>query len=187
MDQVTAFSDSGPIIYFAKLRAIEVLHSTFGPVGITPAVYRETVVAGKSGGKPDAVIIERALEAGLVQRREMDGEELRLADALESTGRSLGRGECETIACGEHLSLPVILQDRKATVLAAARGVRTLLPHSVLVHGLLGGQIAPEEFHRLLRGLAGLTNMSASYLLELQELGTVIERQRGGPGARRDD
>jgi len=182
MAEIAAFTDSGPLIYFAKLTSLRVLQSILGPVGVPPAVYQESVAAGKSRGKPDAIAIERALEAGLLVRHEMDEGERALAGELASAGPSLGRGECEAIACAEARGVPVILQDRKARAIAGARRVKTLYPHSVLMYGLLHGRLSLEEFKGLTFGLAKLTDMSVSSLLELQEQAAEIERLLGRDG-----
>jgi hypothetical protein len=76
----------------------------------------------------------------------------------------------------------VILQDRKARAIAGARGVRTLYPHNILVYGLLRRRISLEEFKGLTFGLAKLTEMSVTSLLELQEQAAEIERLLGRGG-----
>ncbi len=182
MAEIAAFADSGPLIYFAKLGCLRVLQSVLGAAGVPPAVYQETVVAGKLRGKADATAIERALDAGILVRYAMDEGERALAEEMASTGPSLGRGECEAIACAEVRGLPVVLQDRKARTIAGARGVNTLYPHNVFMHGLLRRRISLEEFKRLTFGLARLTDMSVSSLLELQEQAAEIDRLLG-PGS----
>lgn len=176
MTEIAAFSDSSPLVYFAKLESLSILQTILGPIGVPPEVYRETVTTGRLRGKPDAIAIERALNAGLLVRHEMDEAERTLARELDSSGPSLGRGEREAIACAEAQGVPVVLQDRKARAIAGARGVKTLYPHNVLVYGLLRRRISLEEFKGLTFGLAKLTNMGVASLLEIQEQAAEIDR-----------
>jgi len=176
MVEVAAFSDSSPLVIFAKLKALPVPCSILGPIGVPPAVYQEAVVRGRATGKPDAILIERAVHEGLLVRYEVDDRETKLADELMSVGCALGRGECEAIACGEAHRIPVMLQDRKARALAAARGVRTLYPETVLLYGLLRRKIGLDEYGGMLFGLARLTGMGAAMLVELQDQASEIDR-----------
>lgn len=182
MGEIAAFADSSPLVYFAKLASIRTLRAILGTVGVPPAVYQEAVAVGKLRGKSDATAIERALDAGVLVLHEMDEREGTLARGLVLAGPSLGRGECEAIACAEVRGVPVILQDRKARAMAGARGVRTMYPHNVLVYGLLRRRISLEEFKGLTFGLAKLTDMSVASLLELQEQAAEIERLLGESG-----
>jgi predicted nucleic acid-binding protein len=179
MAEIAAFSDSSPLVYLAKLESLHILQAILGPVGIPARVYEEAMAAGKLRGKPDAIVIERALDAGLLVRHEMDEADGALAREIASAGPSLGRGECEAIACAEARAVPVILQDRKARSMAGARGVRTLYPHNVLMLGLLRRRISLEEFKGLTFGLAKLTEMSVTSLLELHEQAAEIDRLLG--------
>jgi hypothetical protein len=63
--------------------------------------------------------------------------------------------------------------------MAGARGVRTLYPHNVLMLGLLRRRISLEEFKGLTFGLAKLTEMSVTSLLELHEQAAEIDRLLG--------
>ncbi len=179
MGEIAAFADTSPLVYFAKLTSLRTLQAILGTVGVPPAVYQEAVAVGKLRGKPDAITIERAMDAGVLVRHEMDEGERALAGELTSAAPSLGRGECEAIACAEARGVPVILQDRKARAIAGARGVKTLYPHNVLVYGLLRRRISLEDFKGLTFGLAKLTDMSVTSLLELQEQAAEIDRLLG--------
>lgn len=53
-----AVSDSGPLMALAKVGGLELLFQLFQRVVATPAVYAETVVAGRRLGASDARLSE---------------------------------------------------------------------------------------------------------------------------------
>ncbi|MBI4495209.1 MAG: hypothetical protein HY690_20730 [Chloroflexi bacterium] len=91
MADVAAFADSGPLVYFAKLTALHILQAILGAVGVPPAVYQETVAAGKLRGKPDATAIERALDMGVLVRHESVTSLLELQEQAAEMDRLLSR------------------------------------------------------------------------------------------------
>jgi predicted nucleic acid-binding protein len=167
-------ADASPLIYFAKMDQLGFLHQVLGPVGISPAVFRETVVAGQELGLKDAERIAAAIKAGSIVRISLGEDEARLAQSLQQSDPRLGPGECETIACAIHRRLKAILHDKKARRVAANYKVRTMQGMDILFLALLRGYVSLAGFKSLLRELATLTGMDPATLFEREALAEEI-------------
>ncbi|MBC8448388.1 MAG: hypothetical protein H8D78_11625 [Chloroflexi bacterium] len=172
----TVVSDASPLIYLAKMNQLPLLAQVVGAVAIPPTVYREAVEAGQRQGRPDADRIATAIKEQIILRLELTAQETRWAHEL-SIDPSLGRGECEVIACAVHRRLTVLLHDRRARRVAAAHEVRTMQAVDVLFLALLRRHTSLAEFKHLLRDLAVLTGMDAATLLEREGLAEEIADQ----------
>jgi len=175
---ISVVSDASPLIYFAKLNALELVARVLGPVGVPPAAYREAVITGQEQGFPDAKRIATAIEQGWLKRLSLESSEKALAEQLQANSR-LGPGEAETIACAVHRSLRALLHDRKARKVAAAHGVSTWQPADVLFLALLRRHTTWPVFQDLLRRLAIVSGMGAATYLEREALAAEIAVQLG--------
>ena len=153
---------------------LDFLRRVLGPVGISPAVFRETVVAGRERGLKDAQRIAAAIEAGSIVRIALSEDEARLARSLQQGDPRLGPGECETIACALHRGLKAILHDKKARWVATDHEVRTMQSVDILFLALLRGYVSLSGFKSLLRELAILTGMDPATLFEREALAEEI-------------
>jgi predicted nucleic acid-binding protein len=167
-------ADASPLIYFAKMDQLDFLHQVLGPVGISPAVFRETVVAGRELGLKDAERIAAAIEAGSIVRMSLSEGEVGLARSLQRSDPRLGPGECETIACAIHRGLKAILHDKKARRVTANHRARTIQSVDILFLALLRGYVSLTGFKSLLRELAILTGMDPATLFEREALAEEI-------------
>ena len=172
--ELSIVADASPLIYFAKMDQLGFLHQVLGPVGIPPAVFRETVIAGRELGLKDAERIAAAIEAGSIVRISLSEDEARLAQSLQQSDPRLGCGECETIACAVHRQLKAILHDKKARRMAANHKVRTMQGMDILFLALLRGYVSLVGFKSLLRELATLTGMDPATLFEREALAEEI-------------
>lgn len=173
---ITVVSDASPLIYFAKMNALELLAQVLGPVSIPPAVYRETVEAGRRLREPDANRIAKAVEGQILARLTLTGQETLLADRISADPR-LGRGECEVIACAALRRFKALLHDKKARRIASAYNVPTMQAADVLFLALLRRHISLKKFKILLRHLAALTGINSATLLEREALAEEIAIQ----------
>jgi len=172
--EFSVVADASPLIYFAKIDQLGFLHQVLGPVGISPAVFRETVVAGQELGLKDAERIAAAIEAGSIVCISLSEDEDRLTQSLQQSDPRLGPGECETIACAVHRGLKAILHDKKARRVAANQKVRTMQGVDILFLALLRGHVSLASFKSLLRELATLTGMDPATLFEREALAEEI-------------
>lgn len=172
--EFSVVADASPLIYFAKMEQLGFLHRVLGPVGISPAVFRETVVAGRELGLKDAERIAAAIEAGSIVHISLSEDEVRLARSLQQSDPRLGPGECETIACAIHRGLKAILHDKKARRGAASHRARTMQGMDILFLALLRGYVSLAGFKSLLRELAIFTGMAPATLFEREALAEEI-------------
>ncbi len=170
-------ADASPLIYFAKMDQLNLLHLVLGPVGISPAVYRETVIAGQERGLQDAQRVAEAIECGQIVRVVLNEDEVELARNLQQNDPRLGPGECKTIACAVHRGLKAILHDKKARWVAAGYKVQTTQGVDILFLALLHRHLSLPRFKPLLRELAALTGMNPATLFEREALAEEITAQ----------
>jgi predicted nucleic acid-binding protein len=161
--------DASPLIYLAKIDALDVFRvAGFHPM-VTPEVGRETARAGLAYEHPDAAVIVDALRDGTLEPTELTREEEQEAERLMTASGGLDRGEAEVLAAATSRDLPVLLFERRATRLAASLGLDAWSPVEILVAG------TPDR--RLLRtrvlASAGLVNM------RFADLDTLLRRIEG--------
>ena len=191
--EFSVVADASPLIYFAKLDQLDFLCRVLGPVGISSAVFRETVVAGRERHLRDAERIAAAINTGSIVHISLGEDEIRLARSLQQSDPRLGPGECETIACAVHRGLKAILHDKKARRVAANHRARTMQGMDILFLALLRGYVSLTGFKSLLRELAILTGMDPATLFEREALAEEIAarlelpRDATGEGDRDND
>lgn len=173
--KIAVISDASPLIYFARMNQLEFLAQVVGTVAIPPAVYQETVEAGRRRRKP-ANRIAKAIEEQIIVRLALTAQEIQLTSTLNADPR-LGTGECEVIACAARRGLKTLLHDKKPRGVAAAYNVRTMQAADVLFLALLHRHVSLNEFKTLLRDLAALIGMNAATLLEREALAEEIATQ----------
>gem|GEM_PF-3462295 len=127
--------DASPLIYLAKLDALDV----FGLAGhvplITPEVERETARPGLAYRFPDALMIAEALRDGVLVRTELSEQERTVASQLGAEAGGLDAGESEVLAAAGARELPVLLHERRAIRMARSLGLETWSPVRLLIEG----------------------------------------------------
>ena len=175
---VSVVTDASPLIYFARMDALRLLHQVFRSVGIPPAVYQEVVIVGQQRGFPDADLVAAAIKRGWLELLTLEQAEKALVRRIEAD-RRLGPGEVEAIACASHRSVKALLHDRKAREAAARHGVHTWQPADVLFLALLRRYLTWSEFRTHLGQLAIVSGMSIATYREREALAEEIARQLG--------
>lgn len=92
----TGVADSTVLIFLAKLGHLRWLNERFDHVLIPSSVHKEVVVEGRELGKPDALAIEEAIEAGSLQRVKTEN-----LDRLLQAGLTEADGEVVALALRE--------------------------------------------------------------------------------------
>jgi predicted nucleic acid-binding protein len=143
--------DASPLIYLAKLDALDVFAGAGLRPLITPEVERETARTALSYVYTDASLIAEALRSGLLQRTGLTDEEAKVADRLTTEAGGLERGEAEVLAAAAARSLPALLYERRALRLARSLGIKTWSPLRLLVVGTRDNGLQRERALRFAR------------------------------------
>jgi predicted nucleic acid-binding protein len=140
-----AVSNSSPLIFYAVVGRLELLHETYGEILVPPAVWREA--GATSGDRPGADVIRRA---AWIRRRSPSDKELSLPSLV-----SLDAGEAEAIAMALPIwpRIPVLLDDLIARRTAARLGLAVTGSAGVLIQAKRLGLIA--KVHPILDELRG--------------------------------
>lgn len=163
--------DAGPLIYLAKLDALDAIAIAGHAAVVPPSVFAEAARPGLAFRHPEIATIMRMSEEGGLHVVEPDRREAELATKLGSSHGGLHAGELDVLAIGSVRGWPVCFHERQAARLALALGVATV--HVVEI--LFGGTPANDLLARRIREFARLTNMKmndADLLLSL-----VVERR----------
>lgn len=176
---IGAVLDASSLIIIAKLQEIRALHQTYGPLGIPPAVFQETVEAGKLRGKDDALVIEAAMQAGLVKAVTLTQEQTRLAQHLHTSG-ALGLGECEALAYARETGTRLLIEERKGRAVARAHNITYVILQVFPLEGYIQGKLAYEKCIDLLDRIAVAMNTDLAILKALKAAADAIQREREG-------
>jgi uncharacterized protein len=106
-------ADTGPIIAFARIQQLDLLHQVVGALLIPPAVYDELVVQGQ--GRPGADEVERG---DWIHQRE-------IADRvfLDQLPHDLHSGEREAITLAHDLNALLLIDERRGRRSAQGLGL----------------------------------------------------------------
>lgn len=163
---------ASPLIYLAKIDALDVFeHSGHDPL-VTPEVERETARPGLGYEYPDSLVIAEALRSGRLKRTELSAAERQLAERLRQETGGIDAGEAEVLAAAAQRRLPALLFERRATRLARSMGIDSWTP----VRLLLAGTRAPELLGNRIRLFAALVQMRFADVEAIIEL--IEERDR---------
>lgn len=138
-------ADAGPLIAFAKIGSLDLLHRIFPKVVTPPAVFAETVTAGLALEATDAESLEIQYQEGFLELCELGRPPIEIP-------KRLGRGEEECIQLAVELNADLLLlDDREArqtalSVLSRARGTTQLKGTlGVIVSACLEGILSLTE------------------------------------------
>lgn len=129
-----AVSNSSPLIFYAVVGRLELLHETFGAILVPPAVWREAVEM--SGDRPGADEIRRA--PWIHRQPPVDRD---ISSPL-LVGLDAGEAEAIAIAMPIQPRIPIILDDRIARRAASRMGLAVTGSAGVLVQAKSLGVIA---------------------------------------------
>ena len=132
-----AVSHSSPLIFYAAIGRLELLHGAFGEIFIPPAVWREVVEAG--AGRAGAS--EIAQEMWILQRSPPSAvKSLPSLSVLDA-----GEAEAISLAMSFDPTIPIILDDLQARRAAEAFGLAVTGAGGVLVRAKRMGLIHSVE------------------------------------------
>lgn len=158
--------DAGPLIYLAKLDALDAVAIAGFIAVVPPSVAAEAARPELAFRHPEIAIIERALADGVVAVEGLGEAERRLAAAQVERHGGLHAGELDVLALGQSRGWPVCLHERQAARIAVALGIATV--H--LVEILFAGTLDLSRLEQRVRAFARLTNMTMTDLDALMDL-----------------
>ena len=118
-------ADAGPLIAFARIGRLGILPEVLGTVLVPTPVVQECL---RDRSRPDARVLARALEDGVLVRRAF-----RTSAFYEALSLDLGAGESAAIALARSLERPVLLDERRARRVAERLGIAVVGSGGVLV------------------------------------------------------
>jgi predicted nucleic acid-binding protein len=163
--------DASPLIYLAKLEALEVFEvGNFEPL-VPPHVIDEVATPALIYRHPDAMAIEEAARRGLLSPISLAVAEEHNAHRLSKQLPGMHVGECQVLAVAIERSIPAVIFERRGRSVARALGVELV----DVIELVFGGT---RDFIRLetrIKQLAALVNMR---LADFEALRAKIERRR---------
>lgn len=160
--------NAGPLIYLAKLDALDVLKGYAG-CAITSGVEREVVRPPSAYRFPEIARIEGVIRMAWLDVVSMTTDEQDRTDRLGRDVPGLGKGERETIAVAATRRWSASLFDRRARRIGEANGVAVVGVPTLLVEGTRDADL----LERRVRGFASLVNMRLDDLDRLLSRGTA--------------
>jgi hypothetical protein len=162
--------DAGPLIYVAKLDALDV----FGVAGLQPLVTteveRETSRPALAYDHPDSLAIAGALGSGVLRRTELTAEERQAAVRIQQQAPALKTGEAEVLAAGQGRNLPVLLFERRALRFASAIALDVWLPPRLLFAGTRDRTVLRERILNFARLVDLPFAQVEAHLYEVEEM-----------------
>src|SRR3990170_1822242 len=147
--------DASPLIYLAKLDALEVFEiGGYRPL-VPGSVIDETTRPSLIYRHPDAALIETAVGRGVIRVVALVPGEEQFAMTLSSDVPGMHRGECEVLAVAHGRGIPAVLFERRGRAVARARRVRLL----DLIEMLFDGTPEDELLERRVRRFAEQVDM----------------------------
>jgi hypothetical protein len=163
--------DAGPLIYLAKLDALDAPAAAGWTPVVPPSVYAEAARPGLAFRHPEVALVEQARQDGRLRVVALDSREQQLAGEFAGRSSGLHAGELDALALGRARTWPVCLHERQAARLAGALGLRTV--H--LAEILFGGTNDADLLEDRIRHFARLTNL---VMTDLDVLLQLIEGRR---------
>ena len=115
--------DSSPLIHLTQIGKIGFIIDLFKEITIPAAVFKEVIDQGKSKGESDAKFIQQFIDNNKIKCEKVDNEKSWLVGVLHE-------GEREAIYLAKTKSDLLIIDDRKARIIAEQFGIK--------YHGTLG-------------------------------------------------
>ena len=155
--------DASPLIYLAKLGALDVLANATKEAVVTPTVLEEVTRPQLAYRHPDAVDIEQAVDRGLVRVKELGDEEQALAADFAARVPGLHLGEAEVLAVAVSRSLAAVIFERQARRVARSLGAELVDVVELLVAGTTDEELRDDRIIRFAR----LVNMRFDHVAQL--------------------
>ena len=158
-------SNSTVLIYLAKIGKLNLLKTLFKKILIPSEVFNEVVIRGKEQQHFDALIVEKAVEEGWIEVKDIIANE-------ELKGFGIDPGEAQAISLTQSLDVPVLLDQTHARNAAKALGLKPRGTIFVLLAALRKKLLTYDDYQDSLEDLvkAGF-RMSDEVYLEAVRLG----------------
>jgi predicted nucleic acid-binding protein len=150
-----AVIDASPLIYLAKIDAMEVFEKLSLKGLVTPAVAEETTRPALLYQHEDAALIEQALRDGLLELTQLRPTEQARVDDLAARIPALHEGEREVVAIALVREMPAVLFERRARNVAKTLGVGLV----DVIELLFAGTPDDDRLETRIKNLAQLTDM----------------------------
>jgi predicted nucleic acid-binding protein len=160
--------DAAPLIYLAKLEALDVLATAADAAYVPAVVVDETTRPALALRHPDAIAIERAIHQGLLTVLDPTGPEQAAATEIGDRVPGLHAGECQVLAIALHRGIAAVIFERRAQRVARSMGAELV----DIVELLVAGTSEPDLLEARIRGFGRLVE------LRLAALEALIERVR---------
>ncbi len=163
-------SNSTVLIYLAKIGKLNLLKRLFKKILIPAEVFNEVVIRGKEQQHFDALIVEKAVEEGWIEVKDITANK-------ELEGFGIDPGEAQAISLAKSVGVPVLLDQTHARIAARALGLKPRGTIFVLAAAMRKKLLSYEEYLDLLEALvkAGF-RMSDEVYLEAVRMGRNIDK-----------
>lgn len=111
--------NSTPLIYLAKVNVLELLEKLPEKKVIPTSVHAEVVIKGKKRGTPDAILIEKAIDGGIIELKTLKDKKF-LQTLRKIPG--LHEADAEVLALSKELKATAIIDEDKARTIADVNG-----------------------------------------------------------------
>lgn len=155
--------DASPLIYLAKLAALDVLSVATREAAVTPVVLEEVTRPQLAYRHPDAVEIEQAVVNGLVQVWELEADERSLAADFAERVPGLHHGAAEVLSLAISRSVAAVILERQARRVARTLGAELVDVVELLVAGTPDLELREDRVIRFAR----LVNMRFDHVAQL--------------------
>ena len=155
--------DAGPLIYLAKLAALDVLSVATREAAVTPVVSEEVTRPQLAYRHPDAVEIEQAVSRGLIHVWEVDDDEQALAEDFTERVPGLHHGEAEVLSLAVSRSVAAVIFERRARRVGRTLGAELVDVVELLVAGTPDLELREDRVIRFAR----LVNMRFDHVAQL--------------------
>ncbi len=143
--------DASPLIYLAKLEALDVLTVATGAALVTPTVLEEVTRPQIAYRHPDAVEVEQAIERGEIGVVTLTQAEHDAAVDMTKRVPGLDPGETEVLAVAISRTIPAVIFERRARRVARALGANLVGVVELLVAGTDDAVLREERIVRFAR------------------------------------
>ena len=151
-----AICNSGPLIHFGKVKALNILTYFFQPIYIPNSVFEEVVTKGIQHAQPDALLVHALIK----ENRICVVKEFPLSDLLNQwSKKNLHQGELDAIHLALSMNLDgssqqtILLDDEEARKLARTLGLQVQGTLGTLIKYYQAKQISSQEAIQILNNL----------------------------------
>lgn len=146
-------SDSSPLIYLARVGALNLLNQLFKGAIIPEGVRVEVVDKGLKVKAPDALAIKHVLEtANWLRTKELTSAQMSSARNL-SENTLIDVTDGEAIILARDMKVLLLVDDREAVAICKLEGVKTIGTLGVIIQAVKKGILAKNEARRLINAL----------------------------------